>query len=628
MKHLAQLALVLLLCAVANADDTAAPQLLMARGGYPTAISEHGDIFYLSTGRTITTWQQGQDGLGAAGDTRTAPLPGSIMALERHGDYLYAAFWLEPRPGIAVYSLADRARPLLLGTATYGSGTNASLNAMRIIGQHLYVFDRYHGIFAADLAQPQNLQFQQISTVSAVFDEVTAVGSRLYVSGIDDHGDGTFGAFDFSAPQSPQWLGGANFPCCDWMNFSVSGNYAFSFGQTLGVFDITNPAAPQLLTGDTPLSPGLPLLLGNYAWNVSDDHIQVLDLSNPQQPAPAGTLPLAGAPAYATVARRAGAHVVLAYERGDLKRLDAAQPATPTLTGTAQLPAVAGAQAGAFRGEHLIVANFSDISVLDRHSLERLSRQTVALNGQDNGARDITIEGDRAYLFRGDTVGVAAIAGDDSLTPLGFWSTAQITAATVSNSTLYATHYVDGTSKLAIVDLREPATPVQVADVPTPGVRSMAARGNRLYTVAEVGLSQRELRILDISTPQSPQLLGSLPTCYGSLQLDARRQLATVECLGYVQIIDVSNPAQPQERSRIDAQYLFNTLMHGNSIYVATASQLQEWDLADPSQPQLLHERTVAYARPHVSDDAHLYLLTDGVQVLKLDRLFADGLER
>lgn len=628
MNRFAPLALGLLFCATTTAEPTAPPQLLMARGGYPRATAAHGDIFYLSTGRTITTWQQGQDSLDAVGDTRTAPLPGSIMALERHGDYLYAAFWLEPRPRIAVYSLADRARPVLLDTATYGSGTSASLNAMRIIGQYLYVFDRYHGIFAADLAQPKHLQFQQISTVSAIYDEVAAVGSRVYVSGIDDVGDGAFGAFDFSAPQSPQWLGGVGFPCCDWMNFSVSGNYAFSFGQTLGVFDVTNPAAPQLLTGDAPLSPGSPLLLGNYAWNVSDDHIQVLDLSNPLQPAPAGTLPLAGAPAYAAVAQRAGEHVVLAYERGDLKRLDATQPATPTLTGTAQLPAVPGGPAGAVRGEHLIVANFSYFSVLDRRSLERLSRQTVALNGQDNGARDITIEGDRAYLFRGDTVGVAAIASDDSLTPLGFWSTAQITAATVSNGTLYATHFVNGAHKLAIVDLREPATPVQIADVPTPGVRSLAARGNRLYTVAEVGLGQRELRILDISTPQSPQLLGSLPTCYGNLQLDSRRQLAAVECLGYVQIMDVSNPAQPQERSRIAAQYLFSTLMHGNSIYVATASQLQEWDLADPSQPQLLHERTVAHARPHISDDAHLYLLTDGVHVLKLDRLFADGLER
>lgn len=629
MKHFAPLALGLLFCTAAAAEPTAPAQLLMARGGQPRATAAHGDIFYLSTGRTITAWQQSAGGLVALGDTRTAPLPGGIVALERHGDHLYAAYWAQPRAGVAVYSLADRTRPVLLGTATYSTASSTALNAMQVIGQQLYVFDRYDGIFAADLAQPQNLQFQQISNVTTAYDRIAAVGNRLYVSGLDDFGDPMFGAFDLSAPLSPQWLGYSRLACCDWMNFNVSGNYAFSFGEKLGVFDITDPSHLTLISADMPLAPGWPLLLDGHAWNIGYDQIQVIDLSHPPQPVPAGTFPLAGTGTYPNLAQRAGEHVVLAYESGELLRLDGAQAAAPTLTGTARLPVVSNGQGLAFRGDRLFVVDYGAVSVLDRRSLERLSRQSISLNGQGGGARDITIEGDRAYLLRGDTIGVAAIGSDDSLAPLGFWSAAQITASTVHNGILHAVHYTGaGNYRLAVVDLREPATPVLLADLPTPGVLSLAAQGNRLYTLAEIGLGERELQIMDISIPQSPRLLGRLPACYGSLELDPRRPLVAMNCLGYVQIIDVSNPDQPQERSRITAQYLQNTRMHDKRIYVATAGQLQEWDLADPSQPHLLHERAVSYARPHFGDDARLYLLSDGIQVLQLDRLFANGLER
>lgn len=627
MKRFSLLALGLLFCATAIADPAAAPQLLMARGGWPRAVAENGDIFYLSTGRTITTWQQGAGALTALGDTRTAPLPGSIVAMERSGDHLFAAYQAEPQPGVAVYSLADRARPVLLGSTPYSSSQYAAPSAIKAIGPYLYVFDRSEGIFAAELAQPQNLQFQQISNVSAVYDQIAIVGHRLYASGVDDVGEGMFGAFDLSAPLSPQWLGYSHFPCCDWMNFSVSGNYAFSFGEKLGVFDVTDPSSLKLLASDTALPLGWPLLLDGHAWSIDRSQIQVIDLANPLQPALGGTFPLPAAPTYAIVAQRAGEHVVLAYESGELQRLDATQAATPTLTGSAQMPAVTSAGGIAFRGDHLFVANDSAISVLDRHSLERLSRQTVALNGQDYGASGITIEGDRAYLFRGETVGVAAIASDDSLAPLGFW-TAQITKATVRDGILYAVHYTGaGNYRLAIVDLREPATPVQLASLPTPGLLAMQVQDKRLYAVAEPGLGVRELQITDVSTPQSPQLLGSLPACYGGLQLDARRRLVALNCIGYVQIIDVSDPAQPQERARIDAQYVHSSLMHGNRIYVATASQWQEWDLTDPSQPRRLQARPGSYSA-WISGDAHLYLLGDGIQLLQMDRLFADGMQR
>lgn len=629
MKHLALLALGLLPCAAAHAEPTAPPQLLLARGGGLQATAEHGDVFYLSTGRTVTAWRQSAGTINALGDTRTQPLRGFIVALERHGDYLYAGYRAEPESGVAVYSLADPEQPVLLGSAQYHPGPYFALNTMRVIGQRLYVFDRYDGIFAADLAQPQNLTFQQVSTVSAPYDGVALVGDRLYFSGLDDFGFATVGAFDFSAPLSPLSLGNSLLGGA-WNRINIAGNHAFAFGETLGVFDIADPANVKPVSTSTPLPTDLSLLLDGHAWNIDRDQIQVIDLTTPTQPVISATVPFVAGAGLPLLAQRSGTHALLGYESGDLQRLDATRPTTPTLTGAASLPSVTSVADIVFRGDRLFVPNYLSVHVLDRHSLVRLSRQNLLLNGQQAGAEAFTIEGDRAYFRRQDTIGVASIGSDDNLTVLGSWSVPQIQSAAVSGGILHAAHY-DGAGeyRLAIVDLRDPAAPVQLASVPVPDMDHLVVQGTRLYAIDNPSAGQGELSIMDISTPQSPQLLGRVRTCFGfGLEVDARRALAAMHCLGNVQIVDVSDPTQPQLRALISAQYLRGTQMHGRSLYVSRADKLQEWDLSDPSQPQLLHELPIGSSRPRVSADAHLYLIANGIQVLKLDRLFADGLQR
>ena len=119
----ASAALILSLFATAaSAGPPAAATFLFSRGGSVSAPVAVGSHVYLATGSTVTAWNRGGDGaLVYAGDNRTTPARGVINGLARDGDYLYASFrgYAAGTSGVAVYSIADRDRPQLLGQYAY-----------------------------------------------------------------------------------------------------------------------------------------------------------------------------------------------------------------------------------------------------------------------------------------------------------------------------------------------------------------------------------------------------------------------------------------------------------------------------------------------------------------------------
>src|SRR5690606_8068709 len=116
------LLLAALLCGNSAFAGNAQPEIALRQvlGGKPVEPVQVQNHVYLPTGRIITVIDYE---ISAAprvtGDSSLQPSSGLIVGLAQHGDHLYAA-WDTPHnhSGVAVYSIADPDRPLLLTEIT------------------------------------------------------------------------------------------------------------------------------------------------------------------------------------------------------------------------------------------------------------------------------------------------------------------------------------------------------------------------------------------------------------------------------------------------------------------------------------------------------------------------------
>ena len=162
-------------------------------------------------------------------------------------------------------------------------------------------------------------------------------------------------------------------------------------------------------------------------------------------------------------------------------------------------------------------------------------------------------------------------------------------AVTVSGDTLIAGGY-----DLSLFDLTDPAQPSEVttSDVLHGALQDMVAVGEYMYVVS--GYSDSALQIIDISSPQSPQIIGS----YTALQY--ARGVAVSGTYAYViakygaslWIIDVSTPAQPDSVGSYGTGYdagAFAVTVAGDYAYIAGGdfidAELLVVDVSTPSAP-------------------------------------------
>ncbi|TDR48386.1 hypothetical protein DFR29_1014 [Tahibacter aquaticus] len=598
--------------------------------GTPAAAESY---FYVPTGRTITAWYSDTAGaITPGGDTRTAPAAGSIGSLVRRGDYLYADYGA----GVAVYSIANRAQPLLLGQYDdFSAETSRRIARMLLAADHLYLVDPRYGVYASPLADPAHPKFVNVLGPGAAASDYSleAQGSRLYAVGNNDLGDTQMSIYDLSAPLAPQLLGRKNFDCCSFGSTRVQGSYGYVFGDPFRVLDLSNPASIQVQTELAQAFDARPLMLDGYAWNVGDSRIDVLDLANPAQPSLLGSVPL---DLYQLRrVERIGPHIVAATQSNRLLRLEPAQPAAPQISGTALLPAAASAQDLLVRDDRILLGEPGGLGLVRTGRLDRLGFQPLPAGSSYYVVNAMAAEGNRAYLLSAnDGVKVMDIADPAQAVALGFHAGPANSLAVRGNvvylgrrSTLPATQ---GT--LDIVDMSDPSAPQLRSSLPLPTASSLVLHGNLLFAGVSGGASWNGgLRIVDISNPAAPALLGSYESCSRAhtVALDRHARVAALACDNGVELVDVQNPASPALLQRIPTGGDTRALVRrGNRIYFSSGSTIQEADLTDPLNPVTL--RTLAQSgadRLRIGSDARLYGLADGIAVFQLDQLFADGLE-
>ncbi|HDG61528.1 MAG TPA: hypothetical protein ENG15_00805, partial [Thermotoga sp.] len=209
----------------------------------------------------------------------------------------------------------------------------------------------------------------------------------------------------------------------------------------------------------------------------------------------------------------------------------------------------------------------------------------VEIVGQMNSegeAKSVAISGNYAYIADyGNGLVVVNVENPENPASVGYLPDTYIWDIDVQGS--YA--YVVDTEGLKIVDVEDLEV---VEEYETEGnAVGIYLEGNVAY-VADEG---NGLLIFDVSTPSSPQLLGSL----SSDNLSTIRDVAVLEDYAFAScgrnglvVIDISDPGNPREVKKIPVVGSTHSLMiHGNYLYIsAEYSGVHVFDISNPQTPQ------------------------------------------
>ena len=292
--------------------------------------------------------------------------------------------------------------------------------------------------------------------------------------------------------------------------------------------------------------------------------------------------------------------------------------ATPTVTPTPTGPAPARLQEiGTFGGRPTLVAQQGNLAyvVMGRRLFAvDLSAPSshLAFIGQSPplsyDIRELTVHDNYIYASAGeDGLHVIDVTDPSNLSEVGVWDTAvEVEDAAVQG--IYA-YVAAGEAGLYAIDIADPTNPNAVGNCDTPGhATSVAISGEHAYVAdGEDG----NLRIIRVADPSNPVEIGYYETA-GAGAIDLAVDSGYVYLVnggesdgtdtwgGYLRIIDVTTPVSPQQIGFYDTQARADRVeVQGQRAFVTTywagcedqcglsGSNLHIFDVSDPSKPAI-----------------------------------------
>ncbi|UCH34875.1 MAG: hypothetical protein JSV65_00530 [Armatimonadota bacterium] len=146
--------------------------------------------------------------------------------------------------------------------------------------------------------------------------------------------------------------------------------------------------------------------------------------------------------------------------------------------------------------------------------------------------------------------------------------------------------YVAASGAMTILDVSNPARPVQVAHFDTPGTAfDVAVSGTHAYVADDIG----GLQVIDVSDPTRPRLCASLVARNGphprAIALNGKQLYLTGE--SGLWVVDISDPARPVVKSRWQSDhYPLGVGVDDACAYIADAwGGLRVLAMSDPLRP-------------------------------------------
>jgi hypothetical protein len=380
----------------------------------------------------------------------------------------------------------------------------------------------------------------------------------------------------------------------------VQGNYAYiSVGLRLVVLDISDPSSPAVIgeessdvsqaqlasAGGDPRRITYLTVEGNYVYMVEADGrgLRIIDVSNPRAPSEVNALPIEGAVAvvgnYAYLSGDGGLHIV-----------DVSDPSATKEVGFypqfARHIIVEGAYAYLSSGREIHILDVSNPA-----APQRIGGYSASVT-----VEDLAVQGDHLYFVEhGRRDGEEIIGGylrildvTDRAAPVevGFSKTPEFpNHVAVSGNYVYVSEWDD----LRVFDMANRAAPREIAVHSQQHSSELVVADSSLYLVQGGGLD-----IFDVSEPTELQQMGTYRTLYSGPELAIGGDYACAvsdDLQPGIHIVDISDRARPRQTA------FYETPTHptwmtpeltplGNYLYVVLGGNTHILDVSNPASPQ------------------------------------------
>lgn len=512
-----------------------------------------------------------------------ATLPGvGIWDVRRSGSLLYAA----GKSGIRIVDVTDPAAPLLVGGAPERTPTVLALAGSRLLGcsaGFFYVYeltDPLHPALVGEREADPNCwpgDCESFSAVAGAGDHAWIALRRTWCTDelncFCTSSSARLQTYDVSDPANPQLLASTAIPYSNSARFGLLHDrlHVFSGGADW-IFDVANPAAPELIHGFPSVWAGSVVPVGASDLLVSGGSIlEIHDVTNADRP-----------------------HgIALA---GDLQEQDIARDGDTVIslhTNTYSPCGVGCSELCVYVKEYDTVSDPSEL-------LSQWAGCGCGYGYFNGYVREAEVAGDGLFL------GVTGVSWGDPLyridrsdpeAPLGAPEPLPIPVDVEGLAGNGAYLYVaEGAAGVSVVDATlEP--PALVAPAAGPETERLATSGSRAAGIGWGSGDQLTFHAIDLSVPTAPVFRGNVSwtsarTYWFPYWVTLEGDVAAVgHRTGLVRIVDVSDPMAPRVASQFtipgyNGTQCFSGSLARSVLYVAAENRgVVAFDVSDPDAP-------------------------------------------
>lgn len=522
-----------------------------------------------------------------------------------------------PKPRAAwVLVAAFPALVLLSGGPVSGQCTNyanflhrvSSLSLTGSYAKDVAFLDDYalvvddHRLHVVDMANPGQPVLATSYPLSISSSSIWIDGDHAYLTNDNALGNPQpLSIIDISDPLAPYLLGSTS-GNWDARDVVVANNRAYvadNKDNRLVVYNVSDPAAPfESATVDfNPSAAKSLVLVGSYVYVANlISGIRIVDITNPDEPSLVTSFTLPGILFWEIEAAN-GLLYAAGYsylsQREVLFIFDITDPVTPQLLGSITTPFTSGDPRMAVAGDLCYFsASDTNIQVINVSNPQFPALSSVIPKGPGSLIARLAVHGSLLYELRlGYGMTITSVSSPGPLVPIGALDTSgNAQSIALASGRADVAYVADGAGGFHVIDVTNPQVPVLLHTVPTPGsAADIAVSG----TTAYVADSAAGLQIYDVTDPfgTTPSWLGGAPTA------DLAVGVAVVDTLAYVadtdgglRIFNVKIPTAPAARGFNDTLDAANSVViAGNYAYVADgAGGLRTLNVSDPDNPWLI----------------------------------------